>query len=187
MGKTREGRWPMIWLVGAGVLALVVAVVIVVGALLPAEHEVTRWVRVRRTPEEVWGTLTDVEAFPSWRPRLARVELLTPEGGRPRWREVGKDGAITFELVEADVPRRLVTRIADASLPFGGSWTFVLQADDGGCLLTVTERGEVRNVVYRFMSRFVLGHTATIDAYLRGLGVTYGESVTPRAATEEGV
>ncbi len=177
----------MSWLVVAGVLVLVVAAVVVVGALLPAEHEVTRRVRVKRTPEEVWRTLTDIEAFPSWRPRLARVELLTPEGGRPRWREVGKDGAITFELVESDVPRRLVTRIADAALPFGGSWTYVLAPDDGGCLLAVTERGEVRNLLYRFMSRFVFGHSATIDAYLRALGATYGEDVTPRAATEEGV
>jgi len=27
----------------------------------------------------------------------------------------------------------------------------------------------VTNVVFRFMSRFVIGHTATIDAYLRAL------------------
>ena len=31
------------------------------------------------------------------------------------------------------------------------------------------EDGEVYNVIFRFMSRFVLGHYATMDGYLRNL------------------
>jgi hypothetical protein len=56
------------------------------------------------------------------------------------------------------------------------SWRRPLSPDDGGCLLTVTEQGEVYNRFFRFMSRYVIGHTATIDAYLRSLGAGYGES-----------
>jgi hypothetical protein len=63
-----------------------------------------------------------------------------------------------------------VTRIADPHLPFGGTWTYeVAPAVGGGSTLTITENGEVYNLVFRFISRFVMGYTATIDRYLEAL------------------
>lgn len=61
------------------------------------------------------------------------MELLesTPEGP-VRWRETGRDGTITYEVDAAEPPRRLVIRIADPKLPFGGTWTYVLEPDGGG-------------------------------------------------------
>ncbi len=32
--------------------------------------------------------------------------------------------------------------------------------------VTITERGSVYNPIFRFMSRFIFGHTATVEAYL---------------------
>jgi hypothetical protein len=119
-------------------------------------------------------TIVDVVLF--GRPRCpASQPRLIP----PRWREIGKDGKITFETVESTAPTGLVTRIADLSLPFGGSWTYELEPDGDGCVVTVTEHGQVRNPAFRFMSRFVLGHTATIDGYLTALGTRFGEQVEP--------
>lgn len=99
-----------------------------------------------------------------------------------RWRETGKDGKITFAVVAADEPRRLVTRITDPKLPFGGSWTYELTQSGDGCELTVTEHGEVRNLLFRFVSRYVMGHSATIDGYLTALGARFGHPVTPEPA-----
>jgi hypothetical protein len=39
----------------------------------------------------------------------------------------------------------------------------------GGTTLTVVERGEVYNPVFRFVSRYVIGHTRTLDAYFADL------------------
>ena len=44
--------------------------------------------------------------------------------------------------------------------------------------LTVTEDGEVQNPLFRFVSRFIMGQTATIDQYLRALGRKLGVDVT---------
>ena len=55
-------------------------------------------------------------------------------------------------------------------LLFGGTWTYELTPVGRATLLRITERGEVYNPVFRVMSRFVFGHTATIDAYLAALG-----------------
>jgi hypothetical protein len=48
--------------------------------------------------------------------------------------------------------------------------------------VTITERGLVGNPIFRFVSRFVIGQTATMDSYLRALGKRFGEEVTPAAS-----
>jgi hypothetical protein len=40
--------------------------------------------------------------------------------------------------------------------------------------------------VFRFVSRFIMGHTATIDAYLRALGKRFGTEPIPTAVTLAG-
>jgi uncharacterized protein YndB with AHSA1/START domain len=171
----------MVWLlivgVVVGVLVVAVVVVLAIGARLPAGHTAARRVRLPVDRQRVWDTLTDVTAYPSWRPRISRVELLDDDP--PRWREHGRDGKITFAVAESTAPGRLVSEITDLDLPFGGSWTYELEPDGDGCVVTVTEHGEVRNLVFRFMSRYVFGHTATIDAYLTALGVRFGHPVSP--------
>jgi uncharacterized protein YndB with AHSA1/START domain len=117
----------------------------------------------------VWRALTDVSAFPTWRSDVTSVEQLRGDSAHAGWRETGKNGRITYEVTESEPPRRLVTTIADRGLPFGGSWTYELVPANGGTRLTVTEHGEVYNPVFRFVSRFVIGHTATIDRYLADL------------------
>jgi hypothetical protein len=62
-----------------------------------------------------------------------------------------------------------VNRIADPKLPFGGSWTYEVSAAGSGTELNITENGEVYNPLFRFVSRFIMGHTATIEKYQRDL------------------
>ena len=152
-----------------GVLVVLVLVVVAVGWMLPQGHVASRSADVPRPVEQVWGAITDVARYPSWRTGVKSVEELPAAGGRRRWREVGGDGTITYAVDETQEPQRLVVRIDDAGLPFGGTWTYDLRASGGGTRVTVTERGEVYNPLFRFMSRFVFGHTATIDRYLADL------------------
>jgi uncharacterized protein YndB with AHSA1/START domain len=154
------------------VLLAIIGIVVLVGYALPVSHVAAREATLPVAPDRVFAALTDVEAFPRWRSGVERVETLAREP-HPRWREHGSD-AITFEEVERAAPGRLVTRIADPSLPFGGTWTYELTPDGAGTRLTITERGEVYNPVFRFLSRFVFGHTATIEQYLADLRVHLG-------------
>ncbi|MGH9824216.1 MAG: LIC10604 family protein, partial [Blastocatellia bacterium] len=84
---------------------------------------------------------------------------------------------ITDERVESTAPRLMVTRIADANLPFGGSWKYEIEKAGDGSIITITEDGEVYNPVFRFVSRFIMGHSATIEGYLKDLGNKFGEQV----------
>ena len=134
---------------------------------------------VPATPEQVWGALTDVAAYPTWRGDVTSVEMLPSDSGHVAWREHGKNDAISFAIEEAERPRQLVTRITDKSLPFGGGWEYAITADGTGSRVQITERGEVYNPVFRFVSRFLMGHTATASAYLKALGARFGATVTP--------
>jgi uncharacterized protein YndB with AHSA1/START domain len=158
----------MKWLmVAAAVLVLLVAAVAFVGWLLPVAHVATRQATLAASPELVWRAITDVEAFPTWRSDVKSVERVSGPG--VTWIEHGSSGRLTFAVVESEAPRRLVTRIADPKLPFGGSWTYELAPDGSGTRLTITENGEIYNPIFRAMARFVFGYEASMASYLDAL------------------
>jgi hypothetical protein len=161
-------------------LAVVVGLVLMitlVGALLPQDHVAVRTVRLKPAPAAVWEVLVDHAREPAWRKTLARVERLPDREGRAVWQEVEQGGdTLSFLTEESIAPSRLVRRIVGDGLPFGGTWTIEVAPDGAGSTVTVTERGEVYNPIFRFVSRFVMGHTATIDAYLTALAQRFGEN-----------
>lgn len=152
----------------AGALVVLILMVVAIGYALPVAHVASRDATLAAPPERVFAVLQDVERYPTWRSDVKTVEVMAREP-RLRWKEDGSNGPITFEVQEHDPPRRMVSRIADTSLPFGGSWTYALTPSGTGTRLAITENGAVYNPLFRFMSRFVFGHTATMEAYLRDL------------------
>ena len=109
---------------------------------------------------------------------MKSVEVKTQPDGKINFREVGSD-TVDYELAE-DVPgQRLVTRILNTDLGYSGKWTYEFLPESGGTRVKITEDGVVSNVIFRFMSRYVFGHTATIDKYLTSLGKRFGENVAP--------
>jgi len=151
----------------AGALVVLVLLTIAAGYALPVGHVATREAKLTVPPDRVFTALREVEKFPVWRSGVTGVEVLATAPAL-RWRERG-DNDITFEMETAEPPRRMVTRIVDRSLPFGGSWTYELTGESSGTRLVITENGEVYNPLFRLMSRFVFGHTATLDTYLADL------------------
>jgi uncharacterized protein YndB with AHSA1/START domain len=162
-------HFPMIRiaLLAVGILGAVLLALVAFGYALPVGHVAALDADLSAPPDRVFAALVDVEAFPKWRSDVKDVELV---GRAPlRWREHGGNDTIAFEAQEVDAPRRLVTRITDKSLPFGGSWTFELRPSGGGTHVRIIENGEVYNPLFRVVSRYVFGHTATIDRYLTDL------------------
>lgn len=156
-------------LVALGILLLVVVIVIAIGYTLPQNHTASRERMFRASPDRLFVEISNPAAYPEWRSGVRRVEMLPPLEGRVRFRESSSDGDITFVFESLEPGRRIVTRIADKSLPFGGSWTYELTPTAGGTLLRITENGEVYNPFFRFMSRFVFGYHSSIDKFLDDL------------------
>jgi hypothetical protein len=132
-------RW-ISYLVAAVVLIGVIATI--VGAMLPQAHTVSRTARIGMPPGALHTLILEQVTEPQKYP--VRIERNEP-------------------------PSLIVTRIVGEKLPFGGTWTYRIAPAPGGSELTIMEDGEVYNPLFRFMSRFVFGHYATMDAFLKNL------------------
>src|SRR5688572_16610408 len=120
-------------------LVVLVLIVVLIGYMLPKAHVASRTRSFNAPPDTVFALISTPADYPKWRPTVKSVEILAPEGGKARFREVSSDGTILFQVDESQPNRRLVTRIADPSLPFGGRWVFELTAGTGGgTTLTIT-------------------------------------------------
>jgi len=168
-------KW-LLW-IGGGLIGLV-GVVAMIGATLPVRHSAERKARFQAAPETVWAVLSGP---PDWRPEVKSFGTLPQQDAHQRWWEQDARGRkINYELVEERAPSRRVTRIGPG-LPFGGTWTFEVTPAGNGSEVRIHEDGEVYNVIFRFVSRFILGHHATIEGYLRDLGAKLGETVRTEA------
>jgi uncharacterized membrane protein len=162
------------------VIALAVLVIALIGSRLPKHHTVSRSVVLHKSPAEVYAVARDFESMPKWRSDMRAVTISSTPDGRVHFREDGKHGSVNYELVE-DVPgQRMVTRITDTDLGYAGKWTYVFAAEGANTRLRITEDGEVSNVIFRFLSRYAFGQTATIDGYLNSLGKHFGETAMPQ-------
>jgi uncharacterized protein YndB with AHSA1/START domain len=174
----------LLFIVGGivAVVILLIMVMLVIGSRLDPKHVASRSIRLSRPPAEVYALIHDFQRSPEWRADVKKVELLGNVEGHLRFREEGSNGTVTYEVLD-DVPaQRLVTRIVDKDLGYSGSWTYVLTPAEGGTALTITENGEVSNPLFRFMSKYIFGHTATMDTYLKSLGARFGQVVKPEDA-----
>lgn len=162
----------------AGVLVLALLIVYLVGRSLPQSHTASRTAHYQQPPDVVWEAITDWTEFPNWRSDVKSVEAWSDSDGAAGWVEVQSYGdRLPMKIEAAEPPLRLVLRIADPNLPFGGTWTYRLTPNNSGCDLQITEDGEVYNPFFRFISRFFMGHHGSIDAYLKALGTKFGETV----------
>lgn len=168
-----------LWVLGG--LAGIIAVVAVIGATLPRDHVASMTITIAAPPDSVWAALTDVAAYPTWRADIKSVDV--GKTAPLTWKENGSQGPMTLAVELFEPPRRMIARIQDQDQPFGGAWEYVVAPDGAGARVTITERGWVSNWIFRFVSRYVMGHESTIDAYLRALSRKFGVEVAPTKST----
>ncbi|MEW5917537.1 MAG: SRPBCC family protein [Gemmatimonadota bacterium] len=157
-------RWVLI--VVGGLLAIV-AIVALIGVLLPQNHVATSTRTFAQAPERVFEVISDVRRYVEWRPGVREVTVLSEQP--LRWREDGTNGKVEFEVAERVAPQRLRVVIVSKDLAFGGNWEYVVEPTANGSRLTLTENGEVYNPIFRFMARFVFGYEKTMQDYLAAL------------------
>jgi uncharacterized protein YndB with AHSA1/START domain len=159
--------------------AAIVGVVALLGSRLPVAHVASRSVTISAPIDDVFRTMTDFGSAPAWRKEVKSMSVTTdPATGRQRYVEDSNSGKMTMEVEQVTPPTRFVTRIVDEGLPFGGAWAHALESQGNATRVTITEHGEVYNPIFRFVSKYIMGHTSTIDSYLTSLGHRFGTEVT---------
>jgi len=149
--------------------------VVAIGWLLPKRHVVSRSAAYRATPEQLFNLIAGSQ---TWRPDVLRCEAVSGTNGRELVRETTRDGkTVTYEILDRIPNTSIKRRIATENLPYSGSWNYVLQPAGENTVVRITEDGEVYNPIFRFVSRFILGQTHTLDTYLIALGKATGQQV----------
>jgi hypothetical protein len=152
-------KWLLIF---AGILVCVILIVLLIGYFLPVKHTVSVAVTVNGRAEQVWQRLIGFKAYPDWRKDVKAVEVISDT----QWVETDqRDHRLPFSMSVNDRMRTLVTRIDAKDLPFGGSWVYGLEDRGNETAVTITENGEVYNPLFRFVSKFIMGHSATLKKY----------------------
>ena len=124
-------------------LAGTIGVIAVIGFRLPVSHHASRSADFAKPPEQVFALIANPQSYQSW------------------W----DGGDVKTAVIESVPPTKLVTKIVDET-QFGGTWTFEIVAIPSGSRLTITERGEIYNVVLRALARYVFGHAGTMESFL---------------------
>jgi hypothetical protein len=171
----------VLWTVGGlvGAIAVAAVVMIVIGMMLPKAHVASRMIHLNQPAETVWATVTDFANWTDWNTRITSMVRMDDQDGCEVWNMKSSFGDMPSAIVERVAPSRLVTKIADPKLPFGGTWTWRIEPDADGCTVRITEDGEIYNPFFRFMSRYIFGYDGTMKGFLLALGQKYGEDVSP--------
>jgi hypothetical protein len=151
------------------VIGMLGVALMAVGLALPRDHEVARSARVNAPVAQVFNVLRDVERYPAWRSDVDSVVVLPDDGDGFRFQEISGSDVVTYRIENEQAPSLMQVRIDDSSLPFGGSWTYVLQPFDAGTSVTITEKGEIYNPIFRLLSRTIFSPSTTMERYLRDL------------------
>ncbi len=165
-------------LIVAGLLFALILGVLVTGMLLPEEHHATRTLITKQSPQAIWDAINDHATEPQWRPDVQSVTSLGERNGKPVWREDYKDGnKVTLMTTESKPPTRMVRELTDLEGPFSGRWEIDVVPTPEGSRISITEIGKVSNPFFRFVSKFIIGHTTFMERYLTGLAGKFGEPV----------
>jgi uncharacterized protein YndB with AHSA1/START domain len=151
------------------VVGMIGLALVAIGLALPREHEVARSARVNAPVPRVFNVIRDVEQYPLWRSDVENVVVLPDDGNGFRFQEISGDDVVTYRIENEQAPSLIEVRIIDSSLPFGGSWTYVLQPFDAGTSVTITEKGEIYNPIFRLLSRTLFSPSDTMERFLRDL------------------
>jgi len=168
-------------LIVAGALAVLIALMALIGAFVSRDHRATSTISLRQSPDNVWEVVRDIGGAPAWFTAMEKSERLPDRDGHEVWRQKMSGFDVPILVLESSPPRKLVTQIdPTAGGAFGGTWTYELIPDSGGTRVSVTETGWIGNPVFRFMSRFLFGYYGSLDMYLRALAKRFGETAEPR-------
>lgn len=131
--------------------ALLVAVLALIGLVLPRSYRVERSVTVAAAPAVVYPLVGDLARWSEWSLRAARdpqmqVTFSPATSGPGAWTEwrSARQGGGRAEIVVALAPERVSYRMSYSDLPVAGEGTFRLVATGGGASTVVTWTSEGR-------------------------------------------
>lgn len=153
-----------------GLLCTFLVVVFAYGYSLPIEHSTTMQRHYAKSPYEIWLVIADYRKYSQWRENVYEVSEMPAKGGLEAWKEVDADGkSVPYAIASSTPGKQLIIEITDTTLPYKGTWTFDLLADESGTMVHITENGKIDNLFLRVITHFMSGYTQSMNSWLNSL------------------
>jgi hypothetical protein len=163
------------FLVVAGVLVAIVAVVVVAGAGMETQHLVTRSRLFGAPPDRVWTALLSIRQLPFDRSDLKIMESPVEKDRLPPSIEV-LGSPVRIEATAQMAPVKLVVVTAEPDLAYSGSWTFTLAPEGDTTRLKITEQADIKSKPLRFVVGRILGEDVLLEGIFRAINRKLGET-----------
>jgi len=154
------------------ILSTLIISILWYGLTIPAQYTTSRNQHFDITPEELWSTLVSFEKYAEWRENIYAIKILPDGEGYGAWKEIDGEGNTSpYRIVKHEPDRFLVIETIKELDSRDQSWTFELltDEDDKGVTLSITEHGEIDDLLPRVIAHFFIGHDLNTDAYLRSI------------------
>jgi hypothetical protein len=169
MGEKRETKLNlnyMKWIfISLGILIVFIAIIYLIGSLMDVKHVASIKREFKKiSADEILSVITNYKEYASWRSGLKELTVDSVN----HWTEKNSHGdKVSYRLEMGDEKGKLITRILNKDLAYGGFWEFT--SIDDGCSIKIVENGEVYNPLFRFMAKYIFGHETTLKNYMNDL------------------
>jgi hypothetical protein len=173
MGEKRKRKLNlnyMKWIfISLGILIVLIAIVYLIGLLMNVKHEATIQREFKKIGmDEILSVIKDYKGYANW---WSGIKELTIDSVN-HWTEKNSHGdKVSYRLEMGDEKGKLITRILNKDLAYGGFWEFTFTSIDDGCSIKIVENGEVYNPLFRFMAKYIFGHETTLKNYMNDLEI----------------
>lgn len=148
-------------------LILLMLLLAAIGAFLKGTHEVTVQKRFQASKNSIYELITCFDAGSRWRESLIEVEVTDSDPAHYCWREIYRKGRVLEFELKKKTPDKIVTEIIN-NRNFGGRWIYKLEGNDRYCDLSITEKGKIRNPVFKCFAVF-MDKEQSVKNYLQEL------------------
>lgn len=157
-----------------------VALILLIGMLLPTERMETRCITYTASPREVYNVLTNNSDY-SYRSDLQKVIILEKCGDMEIWDEVARNGNIIRFKTVKKVPYSLYEFEIIQASGFTGHWIGeLMETETGGTLFTSTEVIRMKNPFLKVASRLFFDMGKFMETYQNDLKKKLEKQVLPQ-------
>ena len=152
------------------ILALV-ALVFVLGLLLPKQREFVKTANLKNPPEEVFQIIAGFKKQASWRSDVQEIKVIDQH----IWTEVPKNGtSITFRI-KRKVKNQLFEIEIIEPKSFNGYWVGTFERIPTGTKIVFREVVIIENPFFRVISSIFIDLDKTMELYMANLKTKLGE------------
>ncbi|MFW7380775.1 MAG: hypothetical protein ACOH5I_18315 [Oligoflexus sp.] len=141
------------------------------GSRIDPHHVTTYEDTLALSSSELWSYVADIPKQVEWNEGIVKVEELQAFEGHRVWRETYHTGDSLVFYISDVVERQSFTRtIHDPQSPFQGYWTIEIEAlNDETSRIVVTEYGQIKHTILRFLAHNVMGIDTFIKSYVENI------------------